>query len=98
MSHDAPEISARYIYGPTKLYDCSAMIHHGGATNAHNASKIRYSASMVQASRAPHSPYAVFLMNRDNSEWIGMSVIPRFITNAHDYTYVASNMSPVPLR
>ena len=32
-----------------------------------------------------HSPYAVFLMNRDESEWIGMSVIPRFIPNAHEW-------------
>ena len=31
-----------------------------------------------------HSPHAVFLMNRDESEWIGMSVIPRFIPNAHE--------------
>ena len=52
LSHDAPKVSARYIYGPTTLYDGSAMIHHGGATNAHDASKIRYSASMVQAGSA----------------------------------------------
>ena len=32
-----------------------------------------------------HSPYAVFLMNRDESEWIGMSVIPRFTLNAHEW-------------
>ena len=32
-----------------------------------------------------HSPHAVFLMNRDQSEWIGMSVIPRFIPNAHEW-------------
>ena len=32
-----------------------------------------------------HSPHAVFLMNRDESEWIGMSVIPRFIPNAHEW-------------
>ena len=33
-----------------------------------------------------HSPHAVFLMNRDESEGIGMSVIPRFILNAHDWS------------
>ena len=32
-----------------------------------------------------HSPHVVFLMNRDESEWIGMSVIPRFIPNAHEW-------------
>ena len=64
VSHDAPKVSARYIYGPTTLHDGSAMIHQGGATNAHDAPKIRYSASMVQAG----SPHAVFLMNRSGSE------------------------------
>ena len=52
VSHDAPKVSARYICGPTTLHDGSAMIHHGGATNAHDASKIRYCASMVQAGSA----------------------------------------------
>ena len=32
-----------------------------------------------------HSPHAVFLMNLDESGWIGMSVIPRFIPNAHEW-------------
>ena len=32
-----------------------------------------------------HSPHAVFLMNRDESEWIGMSVIPRIIPNAREW-------------
>ena len=31
-----------------------------------------------------HSPHAVFLMNPNESEWIGMSAIPRFIPNAHE--------------
>ena len=68
MSHDAPKVSARYIYGPTTLHDGSAMIHHGGAMNAHDASKICYSASMFQAIVPRHSPHAVFLMNRTGSE------------------------------
>ena len=55
------------------------MTHHGGATNANAASKIRY--SVVPR----HSPRAVFLMNRDESEWIGMSVISRFIPNVHEW-------------
>ena len=82
MSHDAPKVSARYIYGPTTLHDDSAMIHHGGATNAHNASKIRYSASMVQTGSATTFSSCCIL---DESEWIGMSVIPRFIPNTHEW-------------
>ena len=81
------KVSARYIYGPTTLHDGSATIHHGGATNAHDASKIRYGASLVQAGPVVprHSPHGVFLMNRDESEWIGISVIRRFIPNAHEW-------------
>ena len=52
LSHYVPKVSARYIYGPTTIHDGSAMIHHDGYTNAHDASKIRYSASMVQAGSA----------------------------------------------
>ena len=52
MSHDAPTVSARLIYGPTTTHDDSATIHHGGATNAHDASTIRYGASTIQAGSA----------------------------------------------
>ena len=52
MSHDAPTVSARFIYGPTTTHDDSATIHHGGATNAHDASTIRYGASTIQAGSA----------------------------------------------
>ena len=82
MSHDAPKVSARYIYGPTTLHDGSAMIHHGGATNAHDAFKIRYSASMFQAGSAMTFSSGCIL---DELEWIGMSVIPRFIPNALEW-------------
>ena len=82
MSHDVPKVSARYIYGPTTLHGGSAMIHHGGATNAHDASKIRYSASMGQAGSATTFSSCCIL---DESEWIGMSVIPRFIPNTHEW-------------
>ena len=58
------------------------MIYHGGATNAHDASKIRYSASMVQAGSATTFSSCCIL---DESEWIGISVIPRFIPNAHEW-------------
>ena len=49
MSHDAPTVSARFIYGSTTTHDGSATIHHGGATNAHDASTIRYGASTIKA-------------------------------------------------
>ena len=52
MSHDAPTVSARFIYGPTTTHDGSATIHHGGATNANDASTIRYGASTIQAGSA----------------------------------------------
>ena len=52
MSHDAPTVSARFIYGSTTTHDGSATIHHGGATNAHDASTIRYGASTIQAGSA----------------------------------------------
>ena len=41
VSRDAPTVSARFIYGSTTTDDGSATIHHGGATNAHDASEIR---------------------------------------------------------
>ena len=52
MSHDAPTVSARFIYGPTTTHDGSATIHHGGATNAHDACTIRSGASTIQAGSA----------------------------------------------
>ena len=52
MSHDAPTVSARFIYGSITTHDGSATIHHGVATNAHDASTIRYGASTIQAGSA----------------------------------------------
>ena len=51
VSHDAPKVSARLIYGSSTSHDGSAMIHHGGATNAQDASMIRYGASTLQAGK-----------------------------------------------
>ena len=47
VSHDAPAVSARFIYGSTTTHDGIATIHHGGATNAHDASTIRYGARTI---------------------------------------------------
>ena len=52
MSHDAPTVSARLIYRSSTSHDGSATIHHGGATNARDASMIRYGASTIQAGSA----------------------------------------------
>ena len=55
VSHDAPTVSARFIYGYPKIHDGNATIHHGGATNAHDASTIRYGASTIQVGSATTS-------------------------------------------
>ena len=52
MSHDAPTVSARFIYGSNTTHDGSATIHHGGDANAHDASTIRHGASTIQAGSA----------------------------------------------
>ena len=45
VSHDDPMVSAQFIYGSTTNHDGSATIHRGGATNAQDASTIRYDSS-----------------------------------------------------
>ena len=67
VSHDAPTVSARFIYGSTTTHNGSTTITPGGATNAHDASTIPYSASMIQAGSATTSPRIVFVMNRGGS-------------------------------
>ena len=52
VSHYAPTVPRRFVYGSTTTHDGSARIHHGGATNAHDASTIRYGASTIQAGSA----------------------------------------------
>ena len=52
VSHDAPTVSARFIYRSTTTHDGSATIHHGGATNAHDASTIWYGAITIKAGSA----------------------------------------------
>ena len=52
VSHDAPRVSACFIYRSTTTHDGSVTIHHGEATNAQDASTIRYGASRIQAGSA----------------------------------------------
>ena len=52
VSHDAHTVSARFIDGSTKTHNRSSTLRHGGATNAHHASKTRYGASTIQAGSA----------------------------------------------
>ena len=50
VSHDAPTVSARFVYGSTTTHAGSATIHPDGATNAqnaHGAATIRYGATTV---------------------------------------------------
>ena len=49
MSHDSPMVSELFVYRSTTTHDGSATIHHGGATNAQDASTIRYGVSTNQA-------------------------------------------------
>ena len=70
VSHDAPTVSAQFIYESTTTHDGSATIHHGGATNAHDASTIRYGASTIQegsatvASRPPTNVHVLVVVMR----------------------------------
>ena len=55
MSHDAPTVSARFVYGSTTTHAGSATIHPDELRmlkNAHDAVKIRYGATTVQAGSA----------------------------------------------
>ena len=47
VSHDAPTVSARFVYGSTTTPAGSATIHPDGATNAHGAATTRYGATTV---------------------------------------------------
>ena len=71
MSHDAPIVPARFIYGSTTIHDGSATIHHGGATNAHNAPRFDTVLVRFKPVVPRHPPRALFLMNRLESGWIG---------------------------
>ena len=51
-SHDAPMVSAKFIYGSTTTHAGSATIHPDGAKNAHGAATIRYGATTVSAGSA----------------------------------------------
>ena len=73
MSHHAPTESARLIYGSTTTRDGSTTIHPDGATNAHEASMIRYCDSTIQPVAPRPAPRTVFMMNRCESGWIGMN-------------------------
>ena len=55
VSHDAPTMSARFVYGSTTTHAGSSTIHPGGATKAQECSQcghIRYGATTVQAGSA----------------------------------------------
>ena len=54
MSHDAPTVSARFIYGPTMTHDGSATIHHGGFCFFVFVALRPMSTAMVIAGRSVH--------------------------------------------
>ena len=92
VSHDAPTVSAQFIYQSTTIHHCSATIHHCRATNAHDVSTIPYPASMVQASGATPPPRTVLVMDLGQ---IKVSVIHQFILSEHPR--MTTNPSTVPL-
>ena len=62
VSHDAPTVSARFVYGSTTTHAGSATIHPDGATNAEECSRCGHdsircyyglSGSATAASRSP---------------------------------------------
>ena len=87
MSHDAPTVSARFIYEPTTTHDSSVTIHHGGATNAHDASTIRYGAtcstiqagSVTVASRSPTNLHNLVVGMRQSQVGGGGGVLSFFL-------------------
>ena len=55
MSHNAPTVSARFVYGSTTTHAGSATIHPDGATNAqecHDVVTSWYGATTVQGGSA----------------------------------------------
>ena len=40
VSQDSPTVSVRFIYESTTTHDGTATIHHGGVSNANDASMI----------------------------------------------------------
>ena len=102
MSHDAPSVSTRNIYGSTAIHDDSATIHQSWATNTHDASKIRYGASTIQAGSATTSSSSCIL---DESWWIGAEsgvtntpIHPECPRMAMVTPTIPLRMSPMPLR
>ena len=98
MSHDAPTVSARFVYSSTTTHAGSAMIHPGGATNAQDVATIRYGATAVQAgsttaaSRSPRNVHDLAVVmrqvNRDVSD-----------TPIHpEHSRMATNPATVPPR
>ena len=105
MSHDAPTVSARFVYGSTTTHVDSATIHPGGATNAHDVATIRYGATTVQASsataasRSPTNMHDLAVVmqqvNQDVSDTLIHPERSRMATIPH---MVPSRLSPIPLR
>ena len=104
MSHDAPIMSARFVYGSTTTHAGSATIHSGGATNAHDVATIRYGATTVQAgnatvaSRSPTNMHDLAVVmrqvNRDVSDTTIHPDSPRNLKNGHDSTHGATKIEP----
>ena len=104
VSHDAPTVSARFVYGSTTTHAGSATINPGGATNAQECSRcshdsIRcYHGSAAAASRSPTNVHDLAVVmrqvNRDVSDTPILPDSPRTHKNGHDSTHGATKIEP----
>ena len=101
VSHDAPTVSARFIYGSTTTHDGSATIHPGGPTNAERMliMRPRFDTVLVRfkpvAPRPP--PRTVFVMNRGESRWIGINRAVSHTPIHPERLRITTNTPTVPL-
>ena len=105
MSHDAPTVSARFVYGSTTTHAGSAMIHLGGATNVHDVATIRYGVTMVQAgsatavSRFPTNVHDLaVVMGQVNRDVSDIPIHPERSRMATIPPTVPPRLSPITLR
>ena len=100
VSHDAPTVSARFIYGSITIHGGSAAIHHGGATNAHEFSRCSHDSIRCCTNQASGATTSSLYFIRDESlnlvelGFIGVSVIPRFTPIVHQFIYGAATNEP----
>ena len=106
MSHDAPTVSARFVYGSTTTHAGSATIHPADrATNAQECSRRGHDSIRCYngSSRSRHGSVKIsyecarsssFRVNRDVSNTPIHPDSSRTLKNGHDSTHVATKNKP----